>query len=135
MPKQRGGHLSVFHETNTGAWDHFFSRNIPAVIHGGGGGHVQLDFVHNLHAFKHLDAWYPLGHEFWTEYDSIPFDKSISPRLVELGDEGVQGMVDQFLVGIDSTSNPFVHTGQDPTEVYNNGVKIAYRIDGGLIRI
>lgn len=136
MPKQKGGHLLAFHDTQTGAWDHFFSRNISLVMLGGGGGQVQLDFVHNLHAFKHLDAWYPLGHEFWHEYDSIPLDNAMSPRLIELGDEGIQGMVDQFLVGIDSSNNPFVPTpGTDAVPVYNNRIKIVYRLVGGQIRI
>lgn len=63
----RGGHLKMFDQKNK-----FFNKYDANYRHRFRG--ITLHYT--PHAFKHLDAWIPIGHPFWIRYGEIFFGDS-----------------------------------------------------------
>lgn len=117
----KGGSLEYFDSTNPGRETFSFTTENRR--------HEAFEFKYNQHAFKHLDAWIPMGTEFWKLYMNFSSQNvegtvlNIPRRFIELATEGVNQMIEEFMLHDDSFNDVF---DRRQGSVIQNNMKIAY---------
>jgi hypothetical protein len=137
----KGGSLEYFDRTDDGDKIYSFkSRNLNG---------ETFHFRYNAHAFKHLDAWIPMGStqnqrgewipsEFWNLYMNFrPLNAEgtildVPPPFIALANQGVRQMIHEFMKHHETIEEVF-DPGQG--EAIRNHIKIAYNREGKRIYI
>ena len=138
----KGGHLLLFDQSNK-----FFRKR---------GGEYSYTYSHftfsyTCHSYKHLDAWFPVGHPFWDIYNKALFgSKTSDDKIAEILEEFrvlcqpvIEELIRQFTHGLPATyfdppeTNGHTFKNFDHGEYIfrNNGVEmfIKFNDDGSML--